>query len=114
VDVCNDKYLLSEQVKILLYRSVRELLINAAKHANAESVQILIDRVGDKVEIVLEDNGIGFDTSSLDWTNRTKTSGFGLFSISERLGQMGGRLEINSIKGKGTKIVLWAPIEQNS
>jgi PAS domain S-box-containing protein len=114
VDVCDDKYLLSDQVKILLYRSVRELLINTAKHANAESVQIIINRAGDNIEIILEDNGIGFDTSNLDWTKSTRTSGFGLFSISERLGQMGGRLEINSRKGKGTKITLWAPLKQKS
>jgi signal transduction histidine kinase len=103
---------LSEQVKILLYRSVRELLINAAKHAKAQSVQITINRANDKIEIVLEDNGTGFDTSCLDKTRQIKTPGFGLFSISERLKQMGGKIEINSIKGKGTKITLFAPLEQ--
>jgi PAS domain S-box-containing protein len=112
VDVNDDSYPLSEQVKILLYRSVRELLINAAKHAKAQSVQIKINRVNDNIEIVLEDNGIGFDTSCLDRTKQVKTPGFGLFSISERLKQMGGKLRINSIKGKGTKITLLAPLEQ--
>ncbi len=112
VDVRNDSYPLSDQVKILLYRSVRELLINAAKHARAESVQIIINRAGDNIEIILEDDGIGFDTSRLDWTHRTKSTGFGLFNISERLRQMGGKLEINSIKGKGTKITLLVSLEQ--
>jgi PAS domain S-box-containing protein len=114
VDVGDDKYQLSEQVKILLYRSVRELLINAAKHANAESLQIIIKRAGDNIEIVLEDNGIGFDASCIDRMERIKTSGFGLFSINERLEQMGGKLEIISRKGEGTKITLLAPLEQNS
>jgi signal transduction histidine kinase len=114
VDVSDDKYPLSDQVRILLYRSVRELLINAAKHARAESVQIEINRTEDNIKIVLKDDGIGFDTSGLDWTKTTKASGFGLFSISERLRQMGGNLEINSIKGEGTKITLWAPLEKNS
>jgi PAS domain S-box-containing protein len=113
VDVSDDKYPLSDQVKILLYRSVRELLTNAAKHARAESVQIVINRAEDNIKIVLKDNGIGFDTSGLDWTKTTKTSGFGLFSISERLGQMGGKLEINSIKGKGTKVTILAPFDQS-
>jgi PAS domain S-box-containing protein len=112
VEVRDDSYPLSDQVKILLYRSVRELLINAAKHARAESVQIIINRAGDNIEIILEDDGIGFDTSCLDRTKRVKTPGFGLFSISERLKQMGSKLEINSIKGKGTKITLLAPLEQ--
>ena len=112
VDVSDDSYPLSEQVKILLYRSVRELLINAAKHAKARSVQININRANDNIEIVLEDNGTGFDTSCLDRTRQAKNPGFGLFSISERLKQMGGKLEINSIIGKGTKITLLAPLEQ--
>ena len=112
VDVRDDTYQLSDQMKILLYRSVRELLINAAKHAKAESVQIIVNRADDNIEIVLEDNGIGFDTSCLDRTKRVKTQGFGLFSISERLRQMGGKLEINSRKGKGTKITLLAPLKQ--
>jgi signal transduction histidine kinase len=112
VDARDESYPLNDQVKILLYRSVRELLINAAKHAGAESMQIIINRAGDNIEIVLEDNGIGFDTSCLDWTKRSKTPGFGLFSISERLKQMGGKFDINSRKGKGTKIILLAPLEQ--
>jgi PAS domain S-box-containing protein len=112
VDVHDDSYPLSDQVKILLYRAVRELLINAAKHARAQSVQIKIKKAGDNIEIVIEDNGVGFDTSRLDRTRRMKTPGFGLFSIRERLGQMGGKIEINSKKGKGTKITLTAPLEQ--
>jgi PAS domain S-box-containing protein len=112
IDVGDDSYSLNDQVKILLYRSVRELLINAAKHARAQSVQIAINRAGDNIQIVIEDDGIGFDTSRLDRSRRMKTPGFGLFSISERLGQMGGKLEINSRKGKGTKITLTAPLEQ--
>jgi PAS domain S-box-containing protein len=112
VDVRDDSYPLSDQVKVLLYRSVRELLINAAKHAEAESVQIIMSRVDDNIEIVLEDNGIGFDTTCLDSTKCVKSPGFGLFSIGQRLRQMGGKLEINSTKGKGTKITLLAPLLQ--
>lgn len=114
VEVSDDKYPLSDQVKILLYRSVRELLTNAAKHAKAESVRIVMNRAEDNTKIVLKDDGIGFDTSCIDRTERIKTPGFGLFSISERLEQMGGKLEIFSRKGEGTKITLWAPLEQNS
>lgn len=111
VDVSDDSYRLSEQMKILLYRSVRELLINAAKHSKAESVKIIIQQVDDKIKVIIEDNGIGFDTSCLDGTRRKKTTGFGLFSLGERLKQMGGKLEIDSREGKGTKITLLAPLE---
>jgi signal transduction histidine kinase len=112
VNIHDDSYRLSDQIKILLYRSVRELLINAAKHSEAESVQIKIDRDDNNLEIILEDDGIGFDTSCLDGIRRKKTAGFGLFSIGERLKQMGGKLEINSLKGKGTKVTLVAPLSQ--
>jgi PAS domain S-box-containing protein len=114
VNVSDDYFPLSDQVKILLYRSVRELLVNAAKHAKAESVQIEIKRACNNIQIILDDDGIGFDTSCLGRTKRVKNPGFGLFSISERLRQMGGKLDINSIKGEGTKITLLAPLERSS
>ena len=112
MDICDNSYSLDEQTKIILYRSVRELLVNTAKHAHASSVQIMIDRNEDNIEIIIEDNGIGFDTSRLDKTQKTKFNGFGLFSIDERLKQMGGRLEISSIKGQGTKTILSAPLRK--
>ncbi len=111
VDIRDDSYSLSEQMKILLYRSIRELLINAVKHARAESVKIIINKVDHNIEVVIEDNGIGFDTSCLDRTQSKKTTGFGLYSLGERLKQMGGKLKIDSGKGKGTKIILLAPLE---
>lgn len=112
IDIRGGSYLLSDQVKILLYRSVRELLINAAKHARAESVRIVVHQVDDNIEIILEDDGIGFDTSRLDRVKQAESPGFGLFSIRERLKQMGGKLQINSEKGRGTIITLLAPLEQ--
>jgi signal transduction histidine kinase len=113
VDIRDNSYSLDEQTKIILYRSVRELLVNTAKHAHAGNVQIAVDRAGDNIEIRIEDDGIGFDTSRLDKTQKTKFNGFGLFSIDERLKQMGGKLEINSIEGKGTKIILCAPLRKD-
>lgn len=111
VDDQDGSYQLSDQLKILLYRSVRELLINAAKHAKAKSVRIVLRRLGDNIEIILEDDGIGFDTSGFTVSHRTEFAGFGLFSIQERFRHMGGKLEINSEKGKGTKITLLAPLK---
>jgi signal transduction histidine kinase len=75
-------------------------------------VQIIINRAGDNIEIILEDDGIGFDTSRLDRMKQVESPGFGLFSIRERLKQMGGKLQINSEKGRGTKITLLAPLER--
>ncbi len=112
VDISDNSYSLDEQMKIILYRSVREILINAAKHSHAQNIHVLVRRIDNNIEIVLEDNGIGFDISRLDKTKKTKFNGFGLFSIDERLKQLGGKLAINSVKGKGTKTILSAPVRK--
>jgi len=102
---------LSDQMKTLLYRSVRELLVNAAKHAEASRVSVTVDRVDNDIRIAVEDNGIGFDTSRLQDHSPHRTAGFGLFSIRERLTHMGGGMYIQSDHRKGTKVVLRAPLE---
>lgn len=101
---------LTSHSKILLYRSIRELLINIAKHAKARAVRVALSRVDNNIEIIVEDDGKGFDTSGLD--SKTGTSkGFGLFSIHERLTHIGGTFNVQSGKGKGTKVTLLAPLE---
>ena len=106
---------LTDDVKVLLYRSVRELLINAAKHAKAEKVKISCVRSGADIQIKVEDNGRGFDVSILK--DRTKSvKGFGLMNLRERLEYIGGRFEIKSVKEQGTTAIMIAPlnIEDNT
>ncbi|MDI9433768.1 MAG: MASE3 domain-containing protein [Planctomycetota bacterium] len=105
---------LSDQMKTLLYRSVRELLVNAAKHANARIVGVTVDRIDDEIQITVEDDGIGFNTSDLEDRSPHRTEGFGLFSIRERLTHMGGTMYIQSTRTQGTKVVLRAPLENSS
>ena len=107
---CNLPKPLSEDVKILLYRSVRELLINAAKHANAGFVKVSLLRSSSEIYIEVEDDGQGFDPSILNDSPR-EAKRFGIFSIHERLSHIGGHLEIESAKGKGTRAVLIAPLD---
>jgi len=102
---------LSDPVKILLYRFIRELLINIAKHAHANSVQISMSKNGNGIEVIVEDDGKGFDISALD-EGPTRSKGFGLLSIHERLTHIGGTLDIQSQIGKGTKILIQAPLDQ--
>ena len=111
VEDSQDPKPLTDQMKTLLYRSVRELLVNAAKHARASRVHVTVERVDDDIRIAVEDNGIGFDTSRLQDHSPHRTAGFGLFSIRERLTHMGGGMYIQSDHEKGTKVVLWAPLE---
>jgi PAS domain S-box-containing protein len=102
---------LDDDVRILLFRDVRELLTNVAKHSGAGKVKVSIRKVGSEIHICVEDDGWGFDTKKAAAT-AVKEGGFGLFSIRERLGQLGGRLEIESEPGYGTKATLIAPLKQ--
>jgi PAS domain S-box-containing protein len=104
---------LTEQIRTLLYRATRELLLNIVKHANARNVSICIDRQNKNVRMVIEDDGKGFDVSQLQRTARQQ-EGFGLFSIRERLTYVGGKFTIESQPGRGTKVTLVAPLNREN
>lgn len=99
---------LREEVVVLLYKSVQELLTNVAKHAGAESSTIRISRDGNSVRVEVEDNGRGFDTCTLGFSGDASDR-FGLFNIMERLKYLGGEMNIRSNPGKGTTVILLAP-----
>jgi len=102
---------LGDDARGLLFWIVRELLVNVVKHARAHAAVVSIRRVGDAVQVTVEDDGVGFDTSELE----RRTRGFGLFSIRERLTEFGGCVEVESAPGQGTKVTLVAPFDsQNS
>jgi two-component system CheB/CheR fusion protein len=99
----------AEDVKVLLFESVRELLFNAVKHANVSSVSVNLGQVeGNALRITVSDAGTGFDPASLKLAGQIG-GGFGLFSIRERLDLIGGNLEIDSAPGKGSRFILTAP-----
>ena len=99
---------LDERLRIVLFRALREVLINAAKHAQVHCARVDIRREGMFVRVRVEDAGVGFDPATV---RAGSSGGFGLFSIEERLSYLGGRLEIRSAKGSGTTITLEAPLE---
>jgi len=107
---CRSPKPLANDVKVLLYRSIRELLINAAKHANCSLVKVSLLRSSSDIHIKIEDDGQGFDVSVLNVSSQ-KLKGFGIFSIHERLNHIGGRFKIESVEGKGTKAILAAPLD---
>ncbi|MCF7973931.1 MAG: hypothetical protein K9N55_08955 [Phycisphaerae bacterium] len=102
---------LSDHVKNLLYRLVRELLINVAKHAKAHTVHIQLAKVESNIQITVVDDGVGFDVACLDNRLPDTQAGFGLFSIKERLGYVGGTLDIQSGPGRGTRVTIAAPLD---
>ncbi|MHC4575367.1 MAG: PAS domain-containing sensor histidine kinase [Planctomycetota bacterium] len=104
---------LDEDIRVLLFQAVRELLVNVAKHAKAGKVTVSTRRVGDEIRVSVEDDGVGFDASGVR-SHGYKAGGFGLFSIKERIGHIGGRLDIESTPASGTRITLIAPINHGS
>lgn len=97
-----------EQTRVILFRSIRELLINAAKHAGAQRVHVRLQRVEGQLSALVEDDGVGMEP----WA--AVAQGSGLFSIQERLAHVGGRMRIRSTPGQGTKISLFAPLTDNN
>ena len=97
-----------EGVSLVLYRSVRELLINVARHAKTDFATLKARKHRSNVVIVVEDRGKGFDVEAQIRPSMARR--FGLFSIRERLEYLGGTFEIKSTPGKGTKITLKAPL----
>jgi PAS domain S-box-containing protein len=103
---------LSQDIEIVLFRSVRELLINIVKHAQANRVKITI-RVNKKnLRVRVTDDGIGFKQET-QTTRAYQDKQFGLFNITERIRHLGGRLEMDSQKGKGTMVTLVAPLKSS-
>jgi PAS domain S-box-containing protein len=96
----------AEDVRILLFESVRELLFNAVKHAQVQSLALAVRKVSDReVRVTVSDEGKGFDTTRLKRADEAGES-FGLISIQERLDLLGGSLEIDSTPGRGSRFTL--------
>lgn len=106
-DDCGDVEL-ADEMRLLLFRNVCELLTNVIKHGKAQRIFVHMSCVGQTLEIVVEDDGVGFD-SDAEGSHPDLSGGFGLFSIVGRMADMGGFLEIVSAPGKGCKATLIAP-----
>lgn len=98
---------LAQESRTILYRAVRELLINVAKHAQTDSAIVETERQGENILVTVSDAGIGYDSAGRsDGSNR----GLGLISIRERLSLIGGTADFRSAAGSGTICILTAPL----
>jgi signal transduction histidine kinase len=103
---------LSRDDRAILFRNVRELLTNVVKHAQATKVSVLLESPGPNVKITVQDDGVGFDPRKVSGAV-TKEGGFGLFSIQERMAELGGFLDLESARGQGCTAVLTMPLTQD-
>ncbi|MFV7235155.1 tetratricopeptide repeat-containing sensor histidine kinase [Flavobacterium sp. ZB4R12] len=97
--------LLSNAVKINLYRIIQESLQNINKYANASAIKVELKKKEDDLFLVVSDDGIGFNV------NKAK-KGIGLQNIQSRTSECDGMVDIKSKKGEGTSITITVPIEQ--
>ena len=108
-DECG-KVPLDGDVRAVLFRNTRELLTNVVKHAQAHTVAVRMESTGETLRITIEDDGVGLDPDNAD---DTSGGGFGIFSIRERMLDLGGSLEIVSARGKGCEATLVMPLQSD-
>ena len=93
-----------------VYRIVQELIHNIRKHAKAATALVQMNFHEDGgLDITVEDDGIGMETTAIK-----SSAGMGLKNINERVKQLGGRIDINSIKGRGTSVYMEFEPEKNN
>jgi len=99
---------LPEEQSLLLFQSIRELLINASKHSGAKEATVSLSQCDGELRIEVRDRGKGFDVPTKNGVG--DSASFGLFSIRERMQTLGGSLELESEIGIGTKATLVLPL----
>ena len=95
---------IAPEIEATLYRIAQEALTNVARHARAQSVGVVLERRGHTLSLVIEDDGIGFDTSTLSNTM------IGLIGMRERAAVVGGSLQIEPTAGGGTTVLARVPL----
>ena len=108
-DIADD---LSEENVLLLFQSVRELLINVSKYAETGKATVSVERAAGRLTIVVRDEGKGFDVKEMRAAGSSGdiSSKFGLFSIREKMHAVGGTFAIRSARGQGTTATLEVPV----
>jgi ligand-binding sensor domain-containing protein/signal transduction histidine kinase len=101
--------LFSGEAEISIYRIVQECVNNIVKHSEASEAEVLIRRRSQALELVIKDNGKGFE---LNRTMTSKERGFGLTGINERVRFLGGKRSVQTAPGAGTAITITLELRQ--
>ena len=97
-------------IELTLFRIIQEACNNAIKHSKATVIEVSIESFSDHISLQISDDGIGFDFDSITSSPNSK-SGFGLSMMKERVFLLSGKIDFNSIKGKGTIISVDVPLK---
>jgi signal transduction histidine kinase len=98
---------LTARVENALFRITQEALTNVVKHAQATQATVNVVAEGDKVRLIIADDGVGFDPRPLRTAGERQ--GWGLLSMSERAEAVGGHCRIESHPQKGTQVIVEVP-----
>ena len=90
-----------------VFRAVQECLTNIAKHARASRVEVRIDREDSTLAICVRDDGVGFAAA-----DSRKPNSFGLLGLRERAALLGGESKVTSAPGRGTRVDVRFPVEE--
>jgi signal transduction histidine kinase len=101
--------LFSSDAQIIIYRIFQEALTNIVKHAQANTVTVVVKKKDGSVHFQVQDDGKGFDIKQIEARYPTEKS-LGLLAMDERARMLGGQLEVYGQKGKGTRIIFTIPI----
>jgi signal transduction histidine kinase len=96
---------LDNSLEITVFRIIQELITNIIKHAGATEVVIHLTQHEDAINLMVEDNGNGFDISKVK-----PSEGIGLHSIQKKIENLGGQVTIDSIAQKGTTVIIDIPL----
>ena len=102
---------LSSDVEVAIYRVVQEALTNVSRHSQADIVSVILARDDGHVQVIIEDDGVGFDAENL-MSCSMENRRLGLMGMQERVQLVGGEFKIES--GTGTTIVVSIPLSQNA
>jgi signal transduction histidine kinase len=100
---------LPDPLKIVIYRVMQEALNNVAKHSRTEAVRLSLRRADGRVELEIQDQGVGFDPDRI-FTQKESGKGLGLLSMKERTELSEGRFSIQASSGTGTRILADWPL----
>lgn len=104
------KHKLEPVIEVAIFRIIQESLNNINKHSQATNASIIIEYTGERINLSIIDNSIGFDQKEVDRIHSKKTGGFGLMNIRERVELLEGKLQIKTSPGTGTKLNIYIPI----
>ena len=108
IQVGDSEPALDDEVKTLLFESIREMLFNVVKHAKVDEAKVVIQQEGDCLNVTVSDEGVGFDVEAK--ASEDSQSDFGIFSRGDRIEALGGHWSIDASPGHGTRVQVQLPV----